>query len=165
MHNASDCAKFLPKRVVTDLTGGYGSQQLTYELVATGKVTGVAKTTETATVIRYIWMAYIDWETTEVLNATSCFAQGEREVSVHLCKKGAAPWCTARKYYIWNTSGYIRAFCHMPLGVTSKTSCNRKYCTFTVTSTLPNIQLPTGVQGLFSHPVEGDFDRNYKLQI
>jgi hypothetical protein len=42
MHNASDRAKFLPKRVFPYLTGGYGSQQLTYELVATGKETGVA---------------------------------------------------------------------------------------------------------------------------
>ena len=41
----------------TYLTGGYGSQQLTYDLVATGKEMGVAWTTETATVIRYICIA------------------------------------------------------------------------------------------------------------
>jgi len=42
MHNASDRAKHLPKRVVTYLAGCYGSWQLTYELVAAGKETGVA---------------------------------------------------------------------------------------------------------------------------
>jgi len=36
----------------------------------------------------------------------------------------------------------------MPLEVTSKISCNRKYCNFTVTSTLTYILLSTGVQGL-----------------
>jgi hypothetical protein len=44
---------------------------------------------------------------------------------------------------------------HMPVGLTSNNYCSRKYCTFTVTSTLTYIILPKGVQRPFAHPVEG----------
>jgi hypothetical protein len=43
--------------------------------------------------------------------------------------------------------------CHIPLEATSNPCRSRKYCTFTMTSTLTYILLLTGIQGLFAHPV------------
>jgi hypothetical protein len=40
------------------------------------------------------------------------------------------------QYCVRNTSGYLLPSVRCPWGVSSNTSCNRKYCTFTVTSTL-----------------------------
>jgi hypothetical protein len=55
--------------------------------------------------------------------------------------------------HTWNILGGISYLCHLNLGVNSNTYCNRKYCTFTVISSLIFVLLPTGAQGLLVHPV------------
>jgi hypothetical protein len=57
------------------------------------------------------------------------------------------------KSYTWNTLGGISDLCHLTLGVTSNTYFNYKCCTFTVTSSLAYIILPTCALGLLVHPV------------
>jgi len=55
------------------------------------------------------------------------------------------------KSYVWKILRGIIALCNMTLGVTSNTYCSRKYCIFTVVSSLTYILLPTAAQGLFCH--------------
>jgi hypothetical protein len=64
---------------------------------------------------------------------------------LHCAVSGKVPYV---EYFRWH-----KYLCHLTLGVNSNTYCNRKYCTFTVTSSLIYILLPTGARGLLVHPV------------
>ena len=60
----------------------------------------------------------------------------DRKGPVLLAKKGTAfGWKWRSAIHKTLLSG-IRDLCHVPVGVTSNIYCNRKYCTFTVTSTV-----------------------------
>jgi hypothetical protein len=56
--------------------------------------------------------------------------------------------------------GGIHDLSHVPVGVTSNTYCNHKYCTFTITFSLTYILLVTSVQELFTYPVSYLWDLN-----
>jgi hypothetical protein len=60
-----------------------------------------------------------------------------------MCKKHAALWWKWEVPYIKHCKWHMLP-CHIPVEVTSSTYHNRKYCTFTVTSTLAYILLDIG---------------------